>query len=108
MPPREPSIIIYKYKSGLDIDLSGKSIFFSCIPNSASKRSILGYFQGSSNLSVTKPGFYQKEQKKGYVHSTVNHNGSGFVTFSTSEAANTVFAKRIHIFDGSIFTVRRA
>ena len=104
----EPPIVVYKFKTGLDIELSGKSIFFSCIPHSASKKSILGYFQELSNWEVVKLGIYSKDQKKGYIHSSTNHNGSGFVTFSNLEAANIVFSKRIHIFDGAIFTVRRA
>jgi len=37
----EPTIVVYKFKTGLEIDLSGNSIFFSCIPHSASKRNIL-------------------------------------------------------------------
>ena len=81
----KPSPIIIEYKSkknSLGIDMSGKAIFFSCIPYSIPPKKILDYFQTNFGM-VKKLGIFKKARKGEQHQSTSLHRGSGFVNFGS-------------------------
>ena len=105
---RHPVIIEYKSKkNSLGIDMSGKAVFFSCVPSSIPPQKILDYFQKNFG-PVAKLGVFKKPRKGEQHQSTSLHRGSGFVNFVGRRSVRTVLDEMIHYIEGALFNIRFA
>ena len=105
---RAPVIIEYKSKkNSLGIDMSGKAIFFSCVPSSIPPKKILDYFLENFG-PIIKLGVFKKPRKGEQHQSTSLHRGSGFVNFLHRSSVRGVLNQKIHYIEGALFNIRFA